>query len=128
MGRLKKDHSGWKTTGIWKKYQQPSIIERVPNKSKKDRVRWCGGKTNKEHQLIRYFERRWISFDTRSKYKWIKCKCSICGKRLHKEKDTSIPLHIELDNLFDISEKYQIPVKINGVILPFKKNKKEYIW
>ena len=126
MARIKRDHSGYRTAGIFKKYQQPSVTERNLTKSKKDTVKWCGGKTGKEHQLIRYFERPWSSFDTPGTYKYVKCKCQVCKKQFFRKKDSSIPLIIDLDNKYEHSLTYQIQVKVNGVALPFKEILIEY--
>lgn len=50
MGRLKKDHSNWRTMGLWKKYQHPNVYE-TPKRVKrsKNTKRWCKGKVGREH-------------------------------------------------------------------------------
>ncbi len=77
MGRLKKDHSGWSTSGKWLKYQEPSIVERTPTyrKKKKDTNRWCRGKSGQRHNyvLVEKYESKLFS--------WNKRVCSNCGKK-----------------------------------------------
>ena len=120
MAKVSENHSGYRASGIYKKYLNPAIVEKNKTKSKKDTVKWCGGKKGKEHQLIRYFHRPWLNFSTQSKYKYVKCKCQICGKQFSRKKDISIPLMIDLDNRYEHSITYQIQVKVDGVALPFK--------
>ena len=37
MGRLKRDHSGWRTSGLWLKYQNPMVEDKpLKGKSKKN--------------------------------------------------------------------------------------------
>lgn len=50
MGRLKKDHTGWRTSGLWLKYKFPTINEYLPRlKRKKDTKKWCKGKKGIKH-------------------------------------------------------------------------------
>lgn len=91
MGRLKKDHSGWKSHGKWLKYQHPKI-EEVPKQGKKSKNtrKWCKGKVGvkhdyelsiprNDHMAIRGFRKLPI--------------CNNCGKQdyrgvLYKNKET----------------------------------------
>lgn len=77
MGRLKKDHTGWRTSGLWTKYQKPNVGDDTFNtiKSKyKNTRKWCKGKVGVEHnyQLVERHE-GWLSF--------CQSKCVSCGKK-----------------------------------------------
>jgi hypothetical protein len=115
MGRLKKDHSGWRTHGLWKKYQLPSVVEPSKHvKRKKNTNRWCKGKEGVQHVLERYFYhiRGW---DYVKRTNWIRTRCANCYKQFHKS-DSSIPLTIELDEVD--SNTYPVQVKVNGKAIP----------
>ena len=114
MAKISENHSGYRASGIYKKYLSPIIVEHNLIKSKKDAVKWCGGKVGKEHKLIRYFDRPWTDFSTPSKYKYIKCKCQVCEKQLFRKNDSSIPLKIDLDNQCEYSLTYQIQIKVKN--------------
>jgi hypothetical protein len=49
MGRIKKDHTGYTTMSLWKKYKYPEVFEKLKPKTKKDTKRWCRGKVGVEH-------------------------------------------------------------------------------
>lgn len=50
MGRIKKDHSNWKTMGLWKRFQYPKVEEESKKpKSKKNTKKWCKGKVGVKH-------------------------------------------------------------------------------
>lgn len=113
MARVKRDHSGWHSHGLFIKYQSPSVGEKPPkHKSKKDTRKWCRGKTGKEHILRRYF---WHFGWTSKRSNWIRCKCIECGKEFYN-KDKGIPLIIEIDEVDHAS--YPVQVKVNGKPIP----------
>lgn len=117
MARLKKDHSGWRSHGLHKKYQQPAINEPViKHNKKKNTQRWCGGKVGREHDIYRHyhFSRGW-DWD---KYfrNWIEASCRTCGKKFWRKNDTSLPLEIPIDG--EYAEPLPIQVKVDGVPLP----------
>lgn len=125
MGRLKKDHSGWKTSGLYMKYQQPAIKEKpVKQKSKKDTNKWCKGKVGREHDLIRVFYHtydngRYFDYDYwngRLFYLTIGM-CKTCGKTFWGNKAKSMPLIIPVRSH---SLSVPVQVKINGRALPFE--------
>jgi hypothetical protein len=102
MARLKKDHSGWRSHGLYKKYQKPTINEREYRpKSKKDTTTWCRGKKGIAHELYREF----------NYYGYIETKCDNCGKKFYR-KDKSIPLRIRVKGETKVTP---VQVKINGV-------------
>lgn len=116
MGRIKKDHSGWRTHGIFIKYQQPSIENNFKVKAKKkDTKKWCHGKPGVEHELYRHFE----YFGWESKVRWIKCECKNCGKRFYRKHDSSIPLTIPVDYSWP-AEEYLVQVKVNDLPIPIE--------
>lgn len=114
MGRLKKDHSGYRTHGLWVKYQTPQVVERNKPKSKKDTRKWCRGKVGVEHQLIRYF---WHYGWDRKKTNWIRTKCRVCDKEFGRKNDPSVPLYIEVD---EEGKVFFVQVKVNGKALPME--------
>lgn len=76
MGRLKKDHSGYKTSGLWAKYKYPQVNEGIRQpKPSKDTRRWCKGKVGLKHsyELVERHKGHWYSF---SLY-----RCASCGKK-----------------------------------------------
>ena len=86
MGRLKKDHSGWKTSGKWKKYQYPKIDE-TPRRVKKskDTRKWCKGKFGVKHdyELIQDSDWRKIPICKNCKkqdYRGVLYKCDKTGE------------------------------------------------
>ena len=115
MGRLKHDHSGWRSHGLWKKYQQPTVIEQpTKHKSKKNTRRWCKGKVGVEHALVRRFKHYgWSS--RRSKV--IYTVCTVCRKEFYKTKNEGVPLQIEIDETDE--RAFPIQVKVNGRAIPF---------
>lgn len=114
MARLKRDHSGWNSSGLYQKYQQPKIDEMVLKvKNKKDTKKWCRGKIGVKHDLQRHFHyTTW--FNKRTNF--IRVECINCGRKSHT-KDTSIPLRIDLDEYDGVS--YPVQVKVNGKPIPF---------
>lgn len=115
MARLKKDHSGWRSSGLHLKYKSPSINERaVKAKSKKDTVRWCGGKVGREHDLYRKF-REWRTWDSVIISNYWETICSECGKKFYR-KDTTPPLQIPIKQVREVS--LPIQVKVDGKPIP----------
>lgn len=119
MGRLKRDHSGWHTSGLYLKYQSPKINERpVKAKSKKDTNKWCRGKVGREHAWHRYQGRKynWLKEDYVDPY--VHIKCIECGKEKYAKtaKAATYPMHLWID---DKSEAYwPVQVRVNGKYLP----------
>lgn len=115
MGRIKKDHSGYHTHGLWKKYQQPSVEDKpTKHKSKKNTKRWCRGKVGSEHALVRRFKHYgWSSRRSNVIY----TVCTNCGKKFCKTKNSGIPLEIEIDESNE-SVVYPVQVKVNGEAVP----------
>jgi len=129
MGRIKKDHSGYRTHGIFMKYQQPSIEDKsIKHKSKKDTNRWCRGKKGIEHKLYRKFYR--TSFRN-IRTNLIEVYCSECRKQLHKKSHAGIPLIIDVeDGNVESNYKYvdNIQVKVNGKPLPMEWQRRTLCW
>lgn len=79
MGRIKKDHSGWRTSGLWKKFQYPKIeddeeVSRVHKK--KNTKKWCRGKVGIKHVKEKVSETKgFLSFS------WTEYRCTNCNKR-----------------------------------------------
>ena len=115
MGRIKKDHSGYHTHGLWKKYQQPSVEDKpAKHRRKKNTKRWCRGKVGSEHALVRRFKRYgWPS--RRSRYTYT--VCTSCRKEFFRTKNDGAPLEIEIDESNE-SVVYPIQVKVNGEAAP----------
>lgn len=112
MGRLKRDHSGWRTSGLWLKYQTPTVNEVQKHKTKKDTRRWCRGKTGVEHDWHRYQNKRYDWeidgwFDP-----WIRIECQSCKKKMYKRmaKTSHLPLHLFIESDY---EYYEVPVRIS---------------
>ena len=113
MGRLKKDHSGYSSHGLWKKYNALAAPEPLGHvKSKKDTRRWCKGKKGVEHALQRRFYYSWGGKRT----SWIRTHCTVCQKELGFKNNTHIPLVIDIDEYENTA--YPIQVKVNGKALP----------
>lgn len=110
MGRLKKDHSGWKTHGLWKKYQFPKIDERPKHKSKKDTKKWCRGKVGVEHKWVREQQKRWDNELAEYFGSYITISCDDCDKSMYKRlsKVSHIPMRIFI---MQESEVYVVAVK-----------------
>lgn len=108
MARLKKDHSGWRSHGLYLKYKEPT--ENKP-KSKKDTNRWCRGRVDREHDLVRYkpVRYRWFSEPF---YSYVRVKCLVCHKEMYKRKYINLPLVVEV---VEIETKWQETyVPVNG--------------
>lgn len=112
MGRLKRDHGGWHTSGLWLKYQQPTAKELpLKNRAKKDTNKWCRGKVGVEHEL---HQRIHLRFNSST---WYKTWCKNCRKELHKKRVKSLPLHVEVKQGAS-SRAFPIQVKVNGKAIP----------
>lgn len=129
MGQLKRDHSGYRTSGLWKKYQQViGVIPEPKHKSKKDTLKWCRGKRGVEHEWHRFQSKRydWEIDDYVDPY--IRTKCVECGKSAYKRiaKTSSMPLHAFIYD--DHNERVQIQVRVNGNIIPFTETYRGKWW
>lgn len=131
MGRLKKDHSGWHTSGLWLKYQAPKVNERpVKGKSKKDTNKWCRGKVGVEHKWHRYQAKsyNWDADDYVSPYIYIRCSECRKDKYAKTAKTANYPLHLWID---DNNTGYElVQVRINGEYSPldYYKYLKDKYW
>lgn len=129
MGRLKKDHSGWRSSGLYLKYQSPKINEQPTKaKSKKDTVKWCRGKVGREHEWHRFENMKWDWELDNYVEKYIHLRCVQCGKEKYAKtaKSANYPLHIWIDEKYCGADPIQ--VRVNGEYLPltiydFKKGK-----
>lgn len=74
MGRLKKEHGGYRTSGLWEKYKPLGETVRKP-RAKKDTKKWCRGKVGVKHQFYTVEEH------TGCRYIWIQGRCVNCGKK-----------------------------------------------
>jgi hypothetical protein len=98
MGRLKKDHTGWRTSGLWLKYKHPTASE------------------TQEWHKFQKMEWSWRMDDYVDPY--IEIHCVECGKEKYTKtaKAANYPLHIWID------EKYcgydPIQVRVNGEYKP----------
>lgn len=57
--RLKKDHSDYRSSGLWSKYNP----KEHGFKRKKDTKRWCKGKEGREHDWTEYHPKRYLFGD-----------------------------------------------------------------
>ena len=120
MARLKRDHSGYHSYGLYAKYKQPSISEK-PNGNrlkKKNTNKWCRGKIGTEHKWHSYQQKRWSDERWAFMNTYIEIKCVECRKEkyIKTARAAIYPFHIWIDHQ---NEGYQsIQVKVNGKILP----------
>lgn len=114
MAQLKRNHGGYRSHGLWSKYQQPAINEKpAKSKAKKDTVKWCRGKKGTEHELRRFFV--YVSgWDWRRKTSRTHCKCINCGKEFYG-KHKEVPLVIE--PAYNYKDSFPVQVKVNGLVL-----------
>lgn len=124
MAKISHGAHSWRSEGLAKKYkEQEKIAFDIPSrhKAKKNTRKWCRGKVGVSHTLERYFWRYgWESKRTN----WIRTRCVECGKEFYN-KDSSIPLRIELDESDGI--RYPVQVKLNGRAIPFDRQTIEHI-
>ena len=119
MARLKRDNSSWRAHGLYKKYQEPRVVDNTTKRpAKKDTNRWCRGKVGKEHDWHRFQQKRynWELDEYVSPY--IEIKCMECRKEkyIKTAKSAVYPLHLWIDR---DSQGYEVvQVKVNGKILP----------
>lgn len=128
MGRLKKDHSGWRTHGLWKKYQTPTVIDKpFIIKKKKDTQKWCRGKVGIEHIWHRYQHAHYDWEIDRYRDAWVEIKCQECGKRSYKRmaKTSHMPMHLFVHQE---NRRTQIQVRVNGKILSFDSPRQDQYW
>lgn len=119
MGRIKKDHSGWRTHGIWLKYQNPKVNEiPVKPKSKKDTNKWCRGKVGREHEWHRFQKMEWSWRMDDYVDPYIEIHCVECGKEKYAKtsKAANYPLHIWIDQKYCGADPIQ--VRVNGEYKP----------
>lgn len=132
MGRLKRDHTGYSSSGLWLKYQRPGINERsVAPKSKKDTNKWCRGKVGREHNWHRFQEMRWSWSEEDYISPYIAIHCVVCDKEKYAKtaKSANYPLHIYVKQEYCGIEPVQI--NVNGEYKPltayeFKNNNYHY--
>lgn len=109
MARLKKDHSGYRSSGLYKKWQGLPVEDKpIKAKKKKDTTRWCKGRVGDEHDLYKQFVQLWINGETIT-CNYTETKCRNCNKRLHRSK--GVPLRLRIEQKGSVNP---IPVKING--------------
>lgn len=105
MARLKKDHSGWKSQGLYLKYKEPTAKKL---KKKKNTVKWCRGKIGKKHMLERRFKIHWALSSHEYISNYTETICTSCGKKLYgKYKEVPLQLYIKYKTV-----NYQIQVKV----------------
>lgn len=76
MARLKRDHSGWRSSGLYLKYQQPKVDEIVHSKkTKKNTKKWCKGNVGVRHVYQRVERTEFMTFV------WSTNRCDNCGKK-----------------------------------------------
>jgi hypothetical protein len=120
MGRLKQDHSGYRTSGLYLKYQMPSVDEHpLKFKKKKDTKKWCRGKVGVGHDWHRFQHKRYDWERDEYYGTWIEIRCLECGKTTYKRiaKTGHLPLHAFI---YGESEQTQIQCRVNGKIIPFE--------
>jgi len=121
MAQLKRDHSGYHSYGLYKKYQQPAIEEKtVKRSSKKNTNKWCRGKVGKHHEWHSYQQKYWSDERWRYVDYYIIIKCHECSKQKYTKMSRSriYPLHLWIDQQ---NKGYQsIQVKSNGKVLPIE--------
>ena len=112
MARLKRDHSGWHSYGLYKKYQSPAVDEPAPKPrvKKKDTNKWCRGKVGVKHDYHR-FEKLPRSFERDWAWIYVDLKCINCGKKgyVKPKKASQYTFHIFVDKFY--SEPYEVPVR-----------------
>lgn len=108
MARLKKDHSGWRSHGLYLKYKEP--VENKP-KSKKDTNRWCRGKVGKEHNLVRFKPEHYRWFNE-PLYDYVRVMCLNCGKEMYKRKNLNLPLVVDVIQIN--TERHDTFIPVNG--------------
>lgn len=134
MGRLKKDHTGWRTSGLWLKYKQPTINEvQTKPKSKKDTNKWCRGKVGVEHNWHRFQNMKWSDELWDYKDPYVSIHCVECGKEKYAKtaKAAAYPLHIWIDEKDCGIDPVQI--RVNGEYKPltmydYKRDGRRYCW
>lgn len=111
MARLKKEHSGWRSSGLWTKYKYPSLESRHTRlNKKKDTNAWCRGKKGREHDLVRRQDKCYCN----DSWHWtlVRAICKNCNKEIYsKRQDYSIPMHLYIEHEWEV---LPIQVKVNG--------------
>lgn len=110
MARLKKDHSGYRSSGLYKKYlPQPEVPKRL--RGKKDTTKWCKGKVNVPHRLYRRSKQAYIADKGYVDLGYTETYCKDCGKRFWRT--TGVPLSLRIKHKRKVTP---IPVKVNGTL------------
>jgi len=113
MAKLKRDHGGYHSSGLWTKYQQPHVVEPTARKAKKkDTKKWCKGKVGVEHKWVQTLHRS--RYD---RYSYYTSKCDTCKKVIYQKRVKSQPLKIEVEGSSGI-RSFPIQVKVNGKAIP----------
>lgn len=130
--RLKEQHDGYSSMGLWLKYQRPEVNERIIKpRAKKDKKTWCKGIKDQEHSWHRYQK---MSYSNETweyeppAYEVI--ECSRCWERLtksHKQPEGELPLHLWLRQE---DGSYAVQLSVNGKYQPIKQlvYKKDARW
>lgn len=80
MGRLKRDHDGWSSSGKWLKYKYPKVDDEQPRivHKKKNTRKWCKGREGVIHDL------QLIERSSFLQWSWKLYKCTNCGKKVYR--------------------------------------------
>lgn len=128
--RLKEQHDGYSSMGLWLKYQRPEVNERIIKpRSKKDKNRWCGGRVGLEHTWHRYQKMRWSD----EEWQYLppyreETYCFVCNKRKTKSAvNLDLPLHLWVQQE---NGSYAVQISVDGIPQPIKQlvYKKDYDW
>lgn len=112
MARLKKDHSGYRSSGLHKKWQGLPLEDKpMPRSKAKNTAKWCKGKVNIPHQLYRRSKKAYIADKGYISLGYTETFCKNCNKRFWRK--TGVPLTIDIEHKRKITP---IPVKINGTL------------
>lgn len=110
MARLKKDHSGYRSSGLYKKYQPVSDEINYPKK-KRNTTQWCKGKVNVPHDLYKRYKRVYMGDKDYLSLGYTETFCRNCNKKFWNK--TSVPLKIDIKHQHSLAP---LPVKINGTL------------
>jgi len=78
MGRIKKEHDGWKSSGLWLRFQYPKINDdenQITHKRKNTR-KWCKGRVGVPH------EKELVKKTNFLDWHWTEYRCKNCGKKI----------------------------------------------
>lgn len=120
MARLKRDNSSWHAHGLYKKYQEPRVVERPASKRLKKRNTnlWCRGKVGVEHSWHIYQKKRWNDDRWAFLNIYLEVHCAKCKKEkyIKTAKSRTYPFHAWINQ--SDSERHPIQVKVNGKPVP----------